>query len=101
MGEIVSNWKVQNGLVLEITIPANATALVYVPATDFRRVKESGRLHKLLACAFCVWKMVAHSFPWGRALTSLLLLSRNSAHLQSQQNHSALTNLTDAMLDHL
>jgi alpha-L-rhamnosidase len=43
MGEIVTRWRVQDGLVLEITIPANATAVVYVPATDFRQVKESGR----------------------------------------------------------
>jgi alpha-L-rhamnosidase len=42
MGEIVARWRVQNGLVLEITIPANATAIVYVPTTDFRQVKESG-----------------------------------------------------------
>ena len=43
MGEIVVNWRVQNGLALEITIPANATAVVYLPATDFRQVKEGGR----------------------------------------------------------
>ena len=43
MGEIVSNWKVQNGLTQEITIPANSTAIVYVPAADVGEVKESGR----------------------------------------------------------
>lgn len=43
MGEIVSNWKVQNGLVQEITIPPNATAIVYVPAIDVGQVTESGR----------------------------------------------------------
>lgn len=42
MGEIVSNWKVQNGLTQQITIPPNATAIVYVPATDAAQVKESG-----------------------------------------------------------
>lgn len=42
MGEIVSNWRVQNGVVEEITIPPNATAIVYVPATDAGHVKESG-----------------------------------------------------------
>jgi alpha-L-rhamnosidase len=41
MGEIVSNWKVQNGVVQEVTIPPNATAIVYVPATDAGQVKES------------------------------------------------------------
>ena len=44
MGEIVSNWKIQDGLVQEITIPPNATAIVYVPTTDVGQVKESGRL---------------------------------------------------------
>jgi alpha-L-rhamnosidase len=44
MGQIVSNWKVQNGLVQEITIPPNATATVYVPATKVEQVKESGQL---------------------------------------------------------
>ncbi len=44
MGEIVSNWKRnQDGIVLEITIPANATAGVFVPVADFRQVKEGGR----------------------------------------------------------
>jgi alpha-L-rhamnosidase len=43
MGEIVSNWKVQNGLVEDITIPPNATAVVYLPAINVRHIKESGR----------------------------------------------------------
>jgi alpha-L-rhamnosidase len=43
MGEIVANWKVQDGLTQEITIPPNATAIVYVPAIDVGQVTESGR----------------------------------------------------------
>ncbi len=43
MGEIVSNWKVHNGLVEDITIPPNATAVVYLPAINAAQVKESGR----------------------------------------------------------
>jgi alpha-L-rhamnosidase len=43
MGEIVSNWKVQNGVTQQITIPPNATAIVYVPATAIEQVRESGR----------------------------------------------------------
>jgi alpha-L-rhamnosidase len=43
MGDIVSNWKVQDGLTQEITVPPNATAIVYVPAIDVNQVKESGR----------------------------------------------------------
>jgi len=43
MGDVVSNWKAQNGLTLEITIPPNATAIVYVPAIDARQVTESDR----------------------------------------------------------
>ena len=43
MGEIVSNWKVQNGLIQEVTIPPNATAVVYVPTIDADEIRESGR----------------------------------------------------------
>jgi alpha-L-rhamnosidase len=43
MGEIVSNWKFQNGLTQQITIPPNATAIVYVSAADVAQVKEGGR----------------------------------------------------------
>jgi alpha-L-rhamnosidase len=43
MGEIISNWKVQDGLVQKITIPPNTIAIVYVPAIDVGQVKESGR----------------------------------------------------------
>lgn len=43
MGEIVSNWKVQNGLRMDITIPPNSTAIVYVPASAIGQVKEGGR----------------------------------------------------------
>jgi len=42
MGEIVSNWRVRNGLIQEVTIPPNATAVVYVPTTDAEQVRESG-----------------------------------------------------------
>ena len=43
MGAVVSNVKVDNSLVQDITIPPNATAIVYVPAQDVGQVKESGR----------------------------------------------------------
>jgi len=43
-GRIVSNWKREGGkLMLEVTIPANTTATVYVPAKDRAGVKESGK----------------------------------------------------------
>ena len=42
-GLIVSNWRREDRrLSLEITIPANTTATVYVPAKDVARVTESG-----------------------------------------------------------
>ena len=42
-GRIVSNWKKDGGsLSMEITIPANTTATVYVPAKDKAGVTESG-----------------------------------------------------------
>jgi alpha-L-rhamnosidase len=43
MGEIVSEWDAGNGYSQRIAIPANATATVYIPASDVRSIKESGR----------------------------------------------------------
>ncbi len=43
-GRIVSNWKREGDkLTMEVTIPANATATVYVPADDTGLVLESGK----------------------------------------------------------
>ena len=43
-GRIVSNWKLETGnLKLDVTIPINTTATVYVPAKDAAGVTESGR----------------------------------------------------------
>ena len=42
-GAISSSWKKENGhLLLEVSVPANAAATVYVPATDGSEVTESG-----------------------------------------------------------
>ncbi len=43
-GRIVSNWHRRDGrLLMEVTIPANATAIVFVPARDAASVLESGK----------------------------------------------------------
>ena len=43
-GCIVSNWKRErNTLTMEVAIPANTTATVYVPTKDFASVTESGK----------------------------------------------------------
>ncbi len=43
-GRIVSNWKREDRkLTVEVTIPANTTATVYVPAKDAGSVSESGK----------------------------------------------------------
>ena len=43
-GSIASSWKKQDGVFsLEVTIPANTTATVYVPAESADRVTESGK----------------------------------------------------------
>ena len=43
-GRIASAWKRENGqLTMDITIPVNSTAIVYVPTQDLSSVKESGR----------------------------------------------------------
>ncbi|MGD8535785.1 MAG: glycoside hydrolase family 78 protein [Candidatus Aminicenantes bacterium] len=43
-GKIVSGWKLENGkLLMNVTIPANTSAFVYVPAEDISQVTESGK----------------------------------------------------------
>jgi alpha-L-rhamnosidase len=43
-GKIVSNWKCEGQkLSMDVTIPANTTATVYVPAKDAASVTESGK----------------------------------------------------------
>jgi len=43
-GRIVSNWKREGGkLTMDVTIPANTTATVFVPAKDAAGVTESGK----------------------------------------------------------
>jgi alpha-L-rhamnosidase len=44
-GRIVSNWKREGDkLTMEVTIPANTTATVHVPAKDSAAVTEGGQL---------------------------------------------------------
>ncbi|HSV26943.1 MAG TPA: glycoside hydrolase family 78 protein [Sedimentisphaerales bacterium] len=43
-GTIISDWKLNGeNLTLKVLIPANTTALVYVPAEDVMKVREGGR----------------------------------------------------------
>ena len=43
-GRIASSWKREGGTVtLNVTVPANTTATIYVPAVDAARVLESGK----------------------------------------------------------
>ena len=43
-GEIVSNWKLEDGkLCMQVTVPVNTVATVHVPTTDSAAVTESGR----------------------------------------------------------
>jgi alpha-L-rhamnosidase len=47
-GEIVSNWSREGEtLTMEVVIPPNTTATVYVPATKIEDVTESGNLDKV------------------------------------------------------
>jgi alpha-L-rhamnosidase len=42
-GPVATSWRrTADGLALEVTVPANATGRVYVPAADASRVRESG-----------------------------------------------------------
>ena len=43
-GKISSSWKIENGkLLLDVSIPANTTATIYVPAKSANTVSESGK----------------------------------------------------------
>ena len=43
-GRFVSNWQLEGDrLTMQVTVPANATATVYVPANSMDDVSESGR----------------------------------------------------------
>jgi alpha-L-rhamnosidase len=43
-GRIVSNWKREGGKVtMEVTVPPNTTATIFVPAKDAATVTESGK----------------------------------------------------------
>ncbi len=43
-GEIVSAWKLEkSGVKLDVTVPGNCTATVYVPANSPAEVRESGK----------------------------------------------------------
>ncbi len=47
-GKIVSNWKIrQNKIILDITIPINTRATVYIPTRNSQKIKESGKLVSL------------------------------------------------------
>jgi alpha-L-rhamnosidase len=47
-GTITSDWKKQDGTFnLAVTIPANTTATVYLPATAAAKISESGKLLNL------------------------------------------------------
>jgi hypothetical protein len=42
-GPIVSDWKINDGaFILNVTIPANTTATVYLPAKDPAKITERG-----------------------------------------------------------
>jgi alpha-L-rhamnosidase len=44
-GKIVCDWRLENGMFkLNVTIPANTTATVYIPAKNAKNITESGRL---------------------------------------------------------
>jgi alpha-L-rhamnosidase len=43
-GEVRSEWRVENGrFILNVVIPPNTTAAVYIPGTDPAMIRESGR----------------------------------------------------------
>jgi len=59
-GTIISRWEKKNGMIhLNVTIPVNSTATVYVPATTIKNVTESGMtIHRAKGVTFV--KMQGH-----------------------------------------
>ena len=46
-GKIVSDWKIENGkYILNVEVPANTTAKVFLPGKDINKISESGKLIK-------------------------------------------------------
>lgn len=46
-GRIVSNWKIENGMLfMTVTIPANTTATIFIPAKDAASVTQNGKALK-------------------------------------------------------
>jgi alpha-L-rhamnosidase len=44
-GPIVSNWRIENGMLhMDVTVPPGTTATVYVPASTPAAVTEGGRV---------------------------------------------------------
>ncbi len=43
-GEVESNWEIKDGkFILNVTVPVNAGAFIYLPAQDVAKITESGR----------------------------------------------------------
>ncbi len=44
-GKVSNSWKIENGnLLMDVEIPANTTATVFVPAQNADAIKESGKI---------------------------------------------------------
>ena len=75
-GPIASSWKLKDGeLTLDVTIPANTTATVYVPAARRDAVQESGKpAAKAEGVKFFAQRMARRFMKCSRGVTSLLRL---------------------------
>ena len=71
-GRIVSQWKRENGrLTMDVEIPANTSATVYVRATDVAQVTESDKpIAQALGVNICIAKAAAWFSPLNRAATA-------------------------------
>jgi len=66
-GRIVSNWKREgDNLIMEVTVPANTTTTVFVPAKDAGAVFESGKpVDKAKGVKFLRWEAPAAVYAVG------------------------------------
>ena len=60
-GTISSHWKLNNGeMELNVTVPPNTQAIVYIPAKEVENIKESGKLLSLVKDAKVTGKQEGH-----------------------------------------
>jgi len=79
-GEVASAWRIENDrLVLSVTVPANTTAVVFIPGTDPAAVKEGGQaasaadgvVFKRVESGHCVFEIGSGRYEFSAPATTV------------------------------